>query len=60
LCATGSPCTDATGACCVGSECWVTTSAICTAIGGSYQGDSTSCSPSPCPQTPPAGGLIVS
>ena len=44
----GSPCTAtvqcvATGACCIGSECVVTTSADCQSRGGSYNGDNSSC-----------------
>jgi len=37
-----------TGACCVGATCTVMTAADCTAGGGTYQGDDTTCTPNPC------------
>lgn len=37
-----------TGACCLNGSCVVTTHALCTAEGGTYQGDGTNCSPNPC------------
>ncbi len=43
--------TVATGACCAADGgCAVQTFADCAASGGVYQGDSSSCSPNPCPQ----------
>lgn len=39
----------ATGACCYGDTCEVLTAAVCTSVGGTYQGDGTVCSPDPCP-----------
>jgi len=36
------------GACCLGDSCLVLTPAQCAAMGGTYQGDATTCSPSPC------------
>jgi len=42
---------EVTGACCAGDgSCSVRTEDQCTAAGGTYQGDGTSCSPNPCPQ----------
>lgn len=38
----------ATGACCVGSHCYITSEADCIAAGGAYQGDNTLCVPNPC------------
>jgi hypothetical protein len=56
----------ATGACCIGGECSITTEALCLEAGGTYQGDGTPCDPNPCltpdcsscddlPSTNPAG-----
>ncbi|MDP7004763.1 MAG: GC-type dockerin domain-anchored protein, partial [Phycisphaerales bacterium] len=39
---------DPTGACCASNDCAVMTSAECAGIGGSYQGDNTSCAGDPC------------
>jgi hypothetical protein len=39
---------DPTGACCVGSNCSVMTSADCSAAGGTYNGDNSSCAGNPC------------
>jgi V8-like Glu-specific endopeptidase len=39
---------DPTGACCVGSSCTVETEANCSAAGGTYNGDGSSCSGDPC------------
>ena len=39
---------DPTGACCAANDCAVMTAADCSAIGGSYQGDNTSCAADPC------------
>jgi hypothetical protein len=40
-----------TGACCQGDgTCAVLSATACSAAGGTYQGDSTVCSPNPCPQ----------
>lgn len=38
----------ATGACCVGTDCSITTEAACVEAGGTYQGDDTVCDPNPC------------
>jgi cysteine-rich repeat protein len=38
----------ATGGCCQGATCTVTTSSNCLTLGGVYQGNGTSCSPNPC------------
>lgn len=40
------------GACCNGSTggCTLQTTANCSSVGGTYQGDNTVCSPNPCPQ----------
>ncbi|MFH1144559.1 MAG: hypothetical protein V1774_08465 [Candidatus Eisenbacteria bacterium] len=39
-----------TGACCeFGGSCSVVTQPACTAAGGTYQGDATTCEPNPCP-----------
>ncbi|MCC6321312.1 MAG: hypothetical protein IT438_07750 [Phycisphaerales bacterium] len=48
LCAQVSCSIIATGACCNGSTCTSTTQVFCQGNGGTYQGDSTSCTPSPC------------
>ncbi len=37
-----------TGACCQGDTCSIETPANCTTLGGTYQGDGTTCSPNPC------------
>ncbi len=37
-----------TGACCVGTDCSITTEDDCTGMGGTYQGDDTTCDPNPC------------
>lgn len=39
---------DPTGACCLGSDCQITTESDCANLGGTYHGDGTSCSPSLC------------
>ena len=39
---------DPTGACCVGSSCTVETEANCSAAGGTYNGDGSSCNGDPC------------
>jgi hypothetical protein len=39
---------DSTGACCIGSNCSVTTESDCLASGGTYNGDNSSCSGDPC------------
>jgi len=50
----GGDCTDCggggdpTGACCVGTTCSTATQADCSASGGSYQGDNSSCAGNPC------------
>ena len=36
------------GACCMVPGCQVLTTAVCTAFGGTYVGDGTTCSPAPC------------
>ncbi len=36
------------GACCAGASCTTGTQAACFVVGGSYQGDTSTCSPSPC------------
>jgi spore coat protein A len=44
--------TVATGACCQPSgTCSSVTAAQCASLGGTYQGDNTTCSPNPCPAT---------
>ncbi len=48
-----SPCA-ATGACCIGTSCSITTQAACT---GTWQGANTTCSPNPC--APPTGACCV-
>ena len=45
---TGTP----TGACCISTVCSITTEAGCA---GTYQGDSTTCSPDPCEISATAG-----
>lgn len=37
-----------TGACCVGTDCSVTTESTCTLLGGTYLGNGTNCTPNPC------------
>ncbi len=37
-----------TGACCIGTNCFVLTSADCATMGGVYQGDGVACDPNPC------------
>ncbi len=49
-----------TGACCIGTDCSITTEAACIEAGGTYQGDGTVCVPNPCDfsectDLPPAG-----
>lgn len=48
----GGLCADAdcqpTGACCVGEDCSITTEDDCTGMGGTYQGDGSTCDPNPC------------
>jgi spore coat protein A len=47
-----------TGACCLADgTCVVTTAAGCAGQGGTYQGDGSSCAPSPCPQ--PTGACCL-
>jgi hypothetical protein len=43
-----APCGVLTGACCLGANCQVLTSADCTSSGGTYQGDGVPCTPDPC------------
>jgi hypothetical protein len=50
----------ASGACCVDSTCTILTPEECTIAGGSYRGDSTSCSPNPCLDPPPPPPVIES
>ena len=50
---------DPTGACCVGSNCSVSTAAECANSGGDYQGDDTDCSGDPCYIPPPTGACCV-
>ncbi len=45
-------CCTPTGACCVDTDCSITTESDCTDMGGTYQGDDTPCDPDPC-GTPP-------
>jgi spore coat protein A len=46
------------GACCVpGSGCTVVSPTQCTTLGGTYQGNNTTCSPDPCP--PPTGACCL-
>ncbi len=50
----------ATGACCVGTDCTITTEAACESMEGVYQGDGSVCDPNPCDFTncdnlPPEG-----
>lgn len=49
-----------TGACCVGSDCSITTESECSDLGGIYQGDNTPCDPNPCPQCAGATHLAAS
>jgi len=49
----GGDCTDCgggggTGACCIGEQCQTTSADDCTAMGGTYNGDGSSCSGNPC------------
>lgn len=44
----------ATGACCIGASCSITNAGDCAAQSGSYTGNATSCSPSPCAAAPGA------
>ncbi|HEU5311730.1 MAG TPA: DNRLRE domain-containing protein, partial [Candidatus Eisenbacteria bacterium] len=46
-----------TGACCYADTCEVVTAAVCTSLGGTYQGDGTVCLPDPCP--PPGTTVTV-
>ena len=49
-----------TGACCfTNGNCVVTTHIECDALGGSYQGDGTSCTLNPCPQPPKIGACCL-
>lgn len=50
LCTTPNIC-DPSGACCLADfgGCELKTELDCDSVGGSYQGDSTTCTPSPCP-----------
>ncbi|MBU0983542.1 MAG: hypothetical protein KKA42_06705 [candidate division Zixibacteria bacterium] len=41
-------CATNTGACCVASECFVLPADVCASVGGSYNGDGTTCDPNPC------------
>ncbi len=59
----GQPCSiytcAATGACCIpDGTCQVLTQIACAMASGTYQGDSTSCTPNPCP--PPTGACCLS
>lgn len=40
--------TGGTGACCIEGVCFISTSEDCTAAGGMYQGNDTTCTPDPC------------
>lgn len=44
----------ATGACCAGTDCSIQTESDCIGMGGTYQGDDTTCDPNPCLTTPPS------
>ncbi len=48
-----------TGACCVGTDCSITTEAACTEAGGTYQGDGTPCDPNPCSGDCSGGATIL-
>jgi len=39
---------DPTGACCIGTNCSTMTQADCSAVGGTYNGDNSSCNGNPC------------
>jgi hypothetical protein len=41
-------CCGVTGACCVGTDCTIQTEEDCTGMGGTYQGNNTTCDPNPC------------
>ena len=41
-------CVDVTGGCCVGTSCYSVSTYDCTDLSGTYQGDGSGCSPSPC------------
>ncbi|MBN1513185.1 MAG: hypothetical protein JXB13_14310 [Phycisphaerae bacterium] len=49
----------AIGACCEGEQCSVLSEAACLAVGGSYLGDGTTCTPNPCLDYDPSC-LIIS
>src|ERR1044071_8536522 len=55
-----SPPPPATGACCIGTDCSITTEADCIASGGTYQGDNTTCVPNPCGECCPPAPTFVS
>ncbi len=46
--ATDAMCCCNTGACCVDTDCSIQTESDCTDMGGTYQGDDTTCDPNPC------------
>ncbi|MBI4717262.1 MAG: thrombospondin type 3 repeat-containing protein [Planctomycetes bacterium] len=46
-------CSTASGACCVAGACSEVTAGACAGMGGTYQGNFTTCTPNPCPQPPP-------
>lgn len=48
-----------TGACCIGTDCSITTEAACTEAGGTYQGDGSPCDPNPCESSDCSGGATV-
>jgi hypothetical protein len=50
---------DPTGGCCVGYDCSVGTAAACSAMGGDYLGDGSSCSGDPCGSPPASGGCCI-
>ncbi|MBT4524293.1 MAG: hypothetical protein HOI88_08695 [Phycisphaerae bacterium] len=45
------PAGDPTGACCVGTNCFIETQANCTALGGTYNGNGSACSANTCAPT---------
>jgi hypothetical protein len=61
-CLTACPATS--GACCTGGDCGGNCSILgatqCTAAGGSYAGDNTTCATSPCQFAAPTGSCIIS
>ncbi|MCH2133042.1 MAG: hypothetical protein MK116_04750 [Phycisphaerales bacterium] len=51
-------CGPATGACCVGENCSITSEADCASAGGSYQGDASGCAGDPCDVPPDCPGDV--